>query len=101
MESVDITQKNIEGIIALFPNVQTETKDENGILKKAINFTLLKQELSDDVIDDECSICCENKSDMMSDCKHQYCQKCYTSVRNTFGQCSYCRNPFKNFIYIN
>nr|WP_246593762.1 site-specific DNA-methyltransferase [Evansella tamaricis] len=35
----------------LFPNVITEMKDENGNLKKGINFELLKQELSDDVID--------------------------------------------------
>lgn len=53
MESVDITQKNIEKIAALFPNVITEMRDENGKLKKGINFELLKQELSHDVIDGE------------------------------------------------
>ncbi len=53
MESVDMTQTNIERIGNLFPNVISEAKDENGVLKKAINFTLLKQELSDDVIDGE------------------------------------------------
>lgn len=51
MESVDITEQNIEKIGALFPNVITEVKDENGKLKKAINFELLKQMLSDDVLD--------------------------------------------------
>lgn len=51
MESINLTEKNIEKIGALFPNVITETKDENGKLKKAINFTLLKQLLSDEVID--------------------------------------------------
>ena len=30
MESVDITDQNIEKIGALFPNVITEAKDENG-----------------------------------------------------------------------
>lgn len=51
MESVDITDQNIEKIGALFPNVITETKDKNGKLTKAINFELLKQELSKDIID--------------------------------------------------
>lgn len=38
MESVDITDQNIEKIGALFPNVITEAKDENGKLTTAINF---------------------------------------------------------------
>lgn len=50
MESVDMTAQNIEKIGALFPNCITETKDENGRLKKAINFELLKQMLSEDLI---------------------------------------------------
>lgn len=51
MESVDITAQNIEKIGALFPNCITEAVDENGKLKKAINFELLKQMLSEDVVD--------------------------------------------------
>ena len=51
MESVNMTAQNIEKIGALFPNCITETKGENGKLKKAINFELLKQMLSKDVID--------------------------------------------------
>lgn len=53
MESIDLTQKNIEKIGKLFPNVITEMRDENGKLKKGINFELLKQELSGDVVDGE------------------------------------------------
>ena len=53
MESVDMTAQNIEKIGALFPNCITETKDENGRLKKAINFELLKQMLSKDMIDSD------------------------------------------------
>lgn len=49
MESVDLTAQNIEKIGALFPNCITETADENGKLKKAINFEMLKQMLSDEV----------------------------------------------------
>ena len=51
MESLDITEQNVEKIAALFPNCVTETKDENGKLRKAINFELLRQMLSDDVVD--------------------------------------------------
>ena len=51
MESVDMTAQNIEKIGALFPNCITETVDENGKPKKAINFELLKQMLSPDVVD--------------------------------------------------
>lgn len=53
MESINLIEKNIEKIGALFPNVITEMKDENGNLKKGINFELLKQELLEDVIDGE------------------------------------------------
>lgn len=51
MESVDMTAQNIEKIGALFPNCITETVDENGKPKKAINFELLKQMLSSDVLE--------------------------------------------------
>lgn len=51
MESVDMTAQNIEKIGSLFPNCITETIDENGKGKKVINFELLKQMLSSDVID--------------------------------------------------
>lgn len=51
MESVDMTEKNIEKIESLFPNCITEALDENGKLKKAINFDLLKQMLSKEIID--------------------------------------------------
>lgn len=51
MESVDGTAQNIEKLGELFPNCITEMLDENGKLKKAINFELLKQMLSDDVLE--------------------------------------------------
>lgn len=57
METADITALNIEKIGALFPNCVTETLDEeksteqNKVYKKAVNFELLKQMLSKDVVD--------------------------------------------------
>lgn len=51
METPDLTQSNIEKIGELFPNCITEATDEDGKLKKAISFEMLKQMLSGDVID--------------------------------------------------
>ena len=51
MESPDMTAQNIDRIAALFPNCITEKKDENGKLTRAVNFELLKQMLSPDVVD--------------------------------------------------
>ena len=51
MESIDLTAQNIEKIGALFPNCITEMKDADSKPKKAINFDLLRQMLSGDVIE--------------------------------------------------
>lgn len=51
MESIDMTEQNIEKIGALFPNCITEMKDADGKPKKAINFDMLRQMLSGDVIE--------------------------------------------------
>lgn len=51
MESANITDQNIEKIGTLFPNCITEAVDENGSPKKAINFELLRQMLSEDIVD--------------------------------------------------
>jgi adenine-specific DNA-methyltransferase len=53
LHTPDLVSANIEKIANLFPNVITETWDENGVLRKAINFDKLKQELASDVIDGE------------------------------------------------
>lgn len=54
-ETADMTEKNIDKIAALFPNCVTEMRDESGKLKRGINFEVLKQMLSPDVVDgDEC-----------------------------------------------
>lgn len=49
MESANITDMNIDKIAALFPNCITETADENGKLKKAINLEMLRAMLSEDI----------------------------------------------------
>ena len=51
MESVDLTQKNIEKIYELFPSVVTEKRGIDGKIKKAVNFELLKQILADEVVE--------------------------------------------------
>lgn len=53
METPDLSAENVEKIAALFPSCVTEMADENGRLKKAINFDLLRQMLSSDVVEGE------------------------------------------------
>ena len=57
MESVDMTEKNIDRIADLFPNCITEALDEkhstpeNKVYRKVVNFELLKQMLSSEVLE--------------------------------------------------
>lgn len=51
MESMDITNNNIELIGTFFPNCISERKDADGKRTKSINFELLRQMLSKDVIE--------------------------------------------------
>ena len=51
MESPDLTAQNIDRIAALFPNCVTKASDGQGGIKRAVNFELLKQMLSPDVVD--------------------------------------------------
>lgn len=51
METPDMTASNVEKIGELFPNCITETRDRNGKLKKAVNFDLLRQMLSGEVLE--------------------------------------------------
>jgi adenine-specific DNA-methyltransferase len=50
--SPDLTQRNIDKLAELFPAVITEATDDRGNLIHAVNFDLLKRELSDHVVDD-------------------------------------------------
>lgn len=45
METPDLTQTNIEKLATLFPACVTEARGEDGKLKKAVNFDLLRQML--------------------------------------------------------
>ena len=57
MESVDMTQNNVDKIAALFPNCITEALDEEKstpeekVYKKVVNFDVLRQMLSKEVLD--------------------------------------------------
>jgi adenine-specific DNA-methyltransferase len=51
MHSPNFAEENIEKLAVLFPNCVTETEDENGELKKAIDFDLLRQELSTNIVE--------------------------------------------------
>lgn len=51
MTSPDLTQANIDKIASLFPNVVTERADADGNPVRAVDFDLLRQELSDHIVE--------------------------------------------------
>jgi len=51
MHSPDLTQHNIDAIAELFPTAVTETLDSNGKPVRAVDFDLLRQELSDHIVE--------------------------------------------------
>ena len=51
MHSPGLTDDNIAKIRDLFPGCVSETKDENGKLRLAIDFDQLRQELSDEIVE--------------------------------------------------
>ena len=51
MHTTDFTDANIARIAELFPHCITESNDEKGSVKKAIDFEQLKQELSGQIVD--------------------------------------------------
>ncbi len=54
-ETSDMVTENIDKIAALFPSTITEMRGEDGEIKRGVNFEVLKQLLSRDVVDgDEC-----------------------------------------------
>ena len=50
MESMNLVEQSIERIAALFPNAITETRRDDGKVKKGINFDMLRQILSSDIL---------------------------------------------------
>lgn len=51
MTSPDLVEGNIEKLAALFPQIVTEVADDNGNVTRAIDFDLLRQELSDHLVE--------------------------------------------------
>jgi adenine-specific DNA-methyltransferase len=51
MHSPDLVAGNIERLAELFPGCVTESRSENGELKRSIDFDLLRQALSDHVVE--------------------------------------------------
>ena len=51
MHSPNFVEENIAQLAVLFPNCVTESKSEDGNLKKSIDFDLLKQELSTHIVE--------------------------------------------------
>ena len=51
MHSPDLTQQNIDKLLELFPNCKTEKQGDNGELIIGVDFDLLKQELSKNIVE--------------------------------------------------
>lgn len=51
LHSADLTQQHVDKIADLFPTVVTESRDDDGNLVRAIDFDLLRQELSGHVVE--------------------------------------------------
>ena len=51
MQTKDITDENIAKLKALFPNAVTEVKDDDGNIREAIDFDVLRQELSHEIVE--------------------------------------------------
>ncbi len=51
MHSPDITEKNIANLRELFPGCVTESRNQTGKPKLAIDFDLLRQELSEFIVE--------------------------------------------------
>lgn len=51
MHSPDLTAQNVDRIAALFPGCVTEAKGPDGTLRRMIDFDLLRQELSDSIVE--------------------------------------------------
>jgi len=51
LHSPDITQANIEKLAQIFPSCVVESRDAKGSVKHSIDFDLLRQELSDSIVE--------------------------------------------------
>ena len=51
MHSPDLTAQNVDKIGALFPGCVTESTGPDGTLRRAVDFDLLRQELSDSIVE--------------------------------------------------
>ena len=78
MQSADLVQDNVEKIGQLFPHVITEVEKRNGQLTKAVDFDLLRQELSDTIAEGDQEHMAREKS---SDPSRQYTDKSNVKTR--------------------
>lgn len=51
LHSPDLTQANIDKLAELFPSCVTESKDETGAVRRAVDFDQLRQELSTSIVE--------------------------------------------------
>src|SRR5690242_15336775 len=51
LHSLDLTDENVARLAELFPSCVTESRDENEVLKRVIDFDQLRQEVSGSIVD--------------------------------------------------
>ncbi len=51
MHSPDLTERNVDKLAEMFPTIVTEGRDDNGDPVRVIDFDLLRQELSDHIVE--------------------------------------------------
>ena len=89
MQSENLVDENVEKIAKLFPNCITEGKDENGNVVRAVDFDLLKQELSKDLVegnDERYTLNWAGKSNLSSQQTLQSMQPYVLAKRKALGK---------------
>ena len=95
------SKEKVDWLNQKIPNVYYYDVDED--TGDFYNYGILRKlEIYDNILLDEkeikiCSICYENKSNVISDCNHQFCKTCISAWYRTRIDCPYCRNNIDEF----
>jgi hypothetical protein len=97
-----ICSKNYVEIAKIFVAKCTDTysieiNDKNEIIKYDILQLLPMSSSTINVNEvEQCSICHDNNSNIITECDHQFCYQCLNAWFNKHQSCPYCRNPFES-----
>lgn len=95
------SKEKVDWLIKKIPNVYYYEIDED--TGDFYNYGILRElEIYDSILLDKkeikiCCICYENKSNVISDCNHQFCKTCISEWYRTRIDCPFCRNNIDEF----